>query len=82
MKVAEIPNHFNANMTTKEFDALLQGWRIYVRDYEVGEVEEGLLAALEEAGVNREVGGNVEWTPPGWDGEAEEPPQGGQLVPA
>lgn len=79
MKVAEIPNHFNANMTTKEFDALLQGWRIYVRDYEVGEIEEGLLAALEEAGVNREVGGNVEWTPPGWDGEGEEP--GGQLVP-
>ena len=81
MKVAEIPNHFRANMTTDEFDALLQGWRIYVRDYEVGETEEGILGQLEEAGVNREAGGKVGWQPPGWDGEAEEP-GGGQLVPA
>lgn len=80
MKVAEIPNHVNANMTMKEFDELLLGYRIYVRDYEASELAGEVLAALEEVGQSREVGGRAEWQPPGWDEpEAEE---GGQLVPA
>lgn len=80
MKAAEIPNHFNANMTPAEFDELLLGYRIYVRDYEVSEAAHEILAALEEAGGNREVGGQIGWEPPGWDEDSPEDMDGGALV--
>lgn len=67
-------------MEPKEFDALLQGWRIYVRDFEVGEIEEGILAELEAVGQTREVGGQTPWQPPGWDEPDADEPTG--LVPA
>lgn len=82
MKAAEIPNHFNINCTPVEFDELLQGFRIYVRDYDVSTTAEEILAELEAVAANREVGGYASWTPPGWDEETDEPGTGGALVPA
>jgi hypothetical protein len=82
MKAAEIPHHFNVNMEPKEFDELLLMARIYVRDYEVSELAEHILGALEEAATNREVGGQIGWTPPGWDEDSPEEMDGGVLVPS
>lgn len=84
MKPAEIPHHFTVNMTPKEFDELLLCVRIYVRDYECSDLAKEMLAALEEAGGNREVGGQTVWEPDGWhephpDDEEEE---GGAVVAA
>ena len=80
MKVAEIPHHFNANMTPRDFDELLLALRIYVRDYEATPEQEALLASMEEAAANREVGGYLKWEPPGWDEDSPEDPDGGALV--
>ena len=80
MKAAEIPNHFNVNLEPKEFDELLQGWRIYVRDYDVSETAQGMLSELEAVGQAREAGGREVWNPQGWD--EPEAPEGGTLVPA
>lgn len=82
MKAAEIPHHFNVNMEPKEFDELLMIVRIHVRDYDSSELADQLLGALEEAAGNREAGGQIGWTPPGWDEESPEDMDGGALVPS
>ena len=82
MKAAEIPHHFNVNCTPAEFDELLLGYRIYVRDYECSEEAKAVLAALEEVAGNREVGGLTAWEPPGYDEPDAEEPGGSTLVPA
>lgn len=80
MKAAEVPHHFNLNMTPKEFDELLLIVRMHIRDYENSELAAELLGAMEEAGANREVGGQISWSPPGWDEDSPEDMDGGALV--
>lgn len=82
MKAAEIPNHFSITMTPGEFDDLLLGWRVYVRDYEVTDGAKAILAELEAVGQEREVGGRETWQPDGWDEPDAPESNGGQLVPA
>lgn len=52
-----------------------------MRDYEASDEAKAVLAALEEAAGNREVGGQTAWQPEGWD-EDSDVDDGGAAIPA
>lgn len=67
-------------MTPAEFDELLLGFRIYVRDYDCSDLAKAILEELEVVAQGREVGGREPWQPAGWDDP--DAPEGGVPVPA
>ena len=47
-KVAAVPKHYSIMLTPNEMLELVQGWGIYVREFDVSATAEDILAELED----------------------------------